>query len=183
MRTLVLCAVACCYHVTFVVSFAFFFSTGICPHLWHYFYPMSHLSQETMSPQKRRLTKAVVGTDLGWGQWSRSESWMCTLLHGLSYRVNSPCLPPAWWLCWRCCCWSLWLYFCFHVWHQHSGADEVCDHPCFSMFLLRTTYGFYQCIIWKQMDPFQDTEAPWRVEKNLYKVKSLNSVYFNPWWW
>lgn len=56
------------------------------------FYPMSHLSRETMSPQKRRLTKAVAGTDLGWGQWSRSESWLCPLLHGLPCRVNCPCL-------------------------------------------------------------------------------------------
>lgn len=28
---------------------------------------MSHLSQETMSPQKRRLTKALIKIDLGWG--------------------------------------------------------------------------------------------------------------------
>ena len=149
MRTLVLCAVLPCDLCgVFCLLFPPLASALTCS-IIQSFYPMSHLSQETWSPQKRRLTKAVVGTDLGWGQWSCSESWMCPLLHGLPYRVNCPCLPPAWWLCWRWCCWSLWLYFCFRVWHQHSGADEVCDHPCFSMFLLRTAFGFYQCIIWK----------------------------------
>lgn len=74
------------------------------------------------------------------------------------------CLLPAWWLCWRWYCWPLWLYFCFHVWHQHSGADEVCGHPCFSLFLLRPTFDFYQCLIWKQMGPFriQKLHEGWR---------------------
>lgn len=77
MRTLVLCAVACCYHVTFVVSFAFFFPRWHLPSLAalsNPFIPWAIWARRLWAPRK--------------GDWLRL--WLELTLAGVSDVALSP---------------------------------------------------------------------------------------------
>lgn len=141
---------------------------------------MSHLSQETMSTQKRRLTKALIKIDLGWGQGSHSESWMypsfsrpaltCLFAHACFLPIGSDRGGAVGH------CDS----FCFYIWHQHNGVTRSVATP-----------AFLKVNIWVSLVSCMETDgsisgyrSSMKGGEILYKDKFLSSVWLRPWrWW
>ena len=110
---------------------------------------VNDLSQGSLSPQKKSLTKPLTRVDLGWLGSSPPEAWTQPMVYRLSGCVYLPglCLLPAGNLGGV----AVGLRGSISVFPSgtsSAGAGEVCGHPCFppdSMFFLGLALGQVEC--------------------------------------